>query len=385
MFQSAARPSRHLSQYAQPCDEARRCTSTPEHIPTPRVTFRRVVASLRGPGQSPVLPFACCVGSLLSVGRCGRCSCWCRLRVRGAQWLVCRGCAGCGGTCRLRVSGAQELAYWDCAGCCRGRLTPPSPPSPPSPPPSGCRSILFRLLPSVAWAQVLLGQMGGGGVGPSRGIVPAEVSRKGKCPITLWSPALTQGPTCRVFKCPRRPSSPCATALAGALDPALPPPSPSSASLRGMGWAPLTDSASFLPRPRRTSWGCSSVLELSSALCPPSLHFASKRPNVLFKRQDHRRGGESHLDPRPPPSRRPPDPSLRCCWGVQPDPRAEATRLRTPPPREWQAKAEIYLHGLQPTPNPDPGPLPSSGPKSTAFSGPKTPSEGQSVGRARGF
>ena len=38
----------------------------------PRVTFRRVVVSLRGPGQSPVLPFACCVGSLRSVGRCGR-------------------------------------------------------------------------------------------------------------------------------------------------------------------------------------------------------------------------------------------------------------------------------------------------------------------------
>ena len=37
---------------------------------TPCVTFRRVVAPLRGPGQSPVLPFACCVGSLLSVGRC---------------------------------------------------------------------------------------------------------------------------------------------------------------------------------------------------------------------------------------------------------------------------------------------------------------------------
>ena len=36
-------------------------------------------------GQSPALPFACCVGSLLSVGRCGRCSCWCRFRVRGAQ------------------------------------------------------------------------------------------------------------------------------------------------------------------------------------------------------------------------------------------------------------------------------------------------------------
>ena len=61
----------------------------------PRVTFRRVVVSLRGPGQSPVLPFACCVGSLRSVGRCGRCSCWCPFRVRGAQSLAYRGCAGC--------------------------------------------------------------------------------------------------------------------------------------------------------------------------------------------------------------------------------------------------------------------------------------------------
>ena len=59
------------------------------------MTFRLVVAPLRGPGQSLVLPFACCVGSLLSVGRCGRCSCWCPFRVRGAQWLVCRGRAGC--------------------------------------------------------------------------------------------------------------------------------------------------------------------------------------------------------------------------------------------------------------------------------------------------
>ena len=49
--------------------------------PPPRVTLRPVVASLRGPGQSPVLPFACCVGSPRSVGRCGRCSCWCRFRV----------------------------------------------------------------------------------------------------------------------------------------------------------------------------------------------------------------------------------------------------------------------------------------------------------------
>ena len=57
----------------------------------PRVTFHRVVAPLRGPGRSPVLPFACCAGSLRSVGRCGRCSCWCRFRVRGAQRLVCWG------------------------------------------------------------------------------------------------------------------------------------------------------------------------------------------------------------------------------------------------------------------------------------------------------
>ena len=74
---------------------------------TPCVTFRLVVAPLRGPGQSPVLPSACCVRSLLSVGRCGRCSCWCRFRVRGALSLVCWGCAGCGMACRLRVSGAQ--------------------------------------------------------------------------------------------------------------------------------------------------------------------------------------------------------------------------------------------------------------------------------------
>ena len=53
----------------------------------PRVAFRRVVVSLRGPGQSPVRPSACCVGSLRSVGRCGRCSCRCRFRVRGAQSL----------------------------------------------------------------------------------------------------------------------------------------------------------------------------------------------------------------------------------------------------------------------------------------------------------
>ena len=80
---------------------------------TPCVTFRPVVVSLRGPGRSPVLPFACCVGSLRSVGRCGRCSCRCRFRVRRAQSLVCRGCAGCGRMCRLRVSGANSWRIED--------------------------------------------------------------------------------------------------------------------------------------------------------------------------------------------------------------------------------------------------------------------------------
>ena len=76
-------------------------------VNAPLCDIPSVVVPLRGPGQSPVLPFACCVGSLLSVGRCGRCSCRCRFRVRGAQSLAYWGCAGCGGMCRLRVSGAQ--------------------------------------------------------------------------------------------------------------------------------------------------------------------------------------------------------------------------------------------------------------------------------------
>ena len=57
----------------------------------PCVTFRLVVVPLWGPGQSPVLPFVCCVGLLLSVGLCGWCSCWCRFRVCGAPppcWLL---------------------------------------------------------------------------------------------------------------------------------------------------------------------------------------------------------------------------------------------------------------------------------------------------------
>ena len=53
--------------------------------PPPRVTFRRVAVSLQGTGQSPVLPSACCVGSMRSDGRCGRCSLWRCFRVSGAQ------------------------------------------------------------------------------------------------------------------------------------------------------------------------------------------------------------------------------------------------------------------------------------------------------------
>ena len=65
----------------------------------PCVTVRRVAASLRGPGQSPVLPSACCVGSLRSDGRCGRCSCWCRSASAGPSGWHTGGCAGgwCGG------------------------------------------------------------------------------------------------------------------------------------------------------------------------------------------------------------------------------------------------------------------------------------------------
>ena len=37
-------------------------TSAPAPPPPPRVTLCRVAVFVRGPGQSPVLPFACCVG-----------------------------------------------------------------------------------------------------------------------------------------------------------------------------------------------------------------------------------------------------------------------------------------------------------------------------------
>ena len=53
----------------------------PPYPPTPRVTFRRVALSLRGPS----CPFACCVRSMRSDDRCGRCCLWCCCRVSGAQ------------------------------------------------------------------------------------------------------------------------------------------------------------------------------------------------------------------------------------------------------------------------------------------------------------
>ena len=49
------------------------------------MTFRRVAVSLLGPGQSPVLPFVCCVESLRSDGRCGLCCCWCQFRASAAS------------------------------------------------------------------------------------------------------------------------------------------------------------------------------------------------------------------------------------------------------------------------------------------------------------
>ena len=85
------------------CTPQKSVAATP---PPPCVTFCRV-AALRGPRQSPVLPSACCVGSLRSVGRCGRCSCWSCFRVRGAQRLVCWGCwcrFPCGFPCNLPPS-----------------------------------------------------------------------------------------------------------------------------------------------------------------------------------------------------------------------------------------------------------------------------------------
>ena len=143
------------------------------------MTFCLVVVSLRGPGQSPVLPFACCVGLLLSVGRCGRCSCWCCFRVRGAQWLVCQDCAGCGTVpfaCQWRpVVGVLRLCWFlpgsfDCFCCPRASVNRPSitclavfPCAHPTPLPSkkwvssgGGRVFKGGSLPKTHWGMRLL-------------------------------------------------------------------------------------------------------------------------------------------------------------------------------------------------------------------------------------
>ena len=130
--------------------------------------------SLRGPRQSPIPPFACCIKSMLSNSRCGLCSSWCSFRVRGAQYLAYWGCTGgyggrvtafvahsspqsgrtislwgtrqstvppftcyirsmlCDGRCGMcslwccfHVHGAWYFAYWGCVGGCGGRFTAP--------------------------------------------------------------------------------------------------------------------------------------------------------------------------------------------------------------------------------------------------------------------
>ena len=83
---SGSRQATHTTSFLTSQTSAYTRKYQPVHLlgwSAPCVTFRLVVAPLRGPGRSPVLPFACCVGSMSSVGRCGRCSCWCRFRVRG--------------------------------------------------------------------------------------------------------------------------------------------------------------------------------------------------------------------------------------------------------------------------------------------------------------
>ena len=122
------------------------------------MTFRRVVVSLRGPGQSPVLPFACCVGSLRSVPL------WCLNRLK-TPWTwreyVHRACT-MRGRCpapvvrgpsrpRLSASGGRTLREPDAAA-----LQEPNDPVPSRP--GVC------LAPSRAPLLKAGGLRGGGGV-----------------------------------------------------------------------------------------------------------------------------------------------------------------------------------------------------------------------------
>ena len=79
------------------------------------MTFRQVVVSLRGPGEPPVLPFACCVGHcvLLAAVAC------------------------------VPAGVVFVLAYWGCAGCCGDRFSTFAARSPPHSgrPPPRCVSV----------------------------------------------------------------------------------------------------------------------------------------------------------------------------------------------------------------------------------------------------
>ena len=88
-------------------------------------TFRRVAVSSRGPEQSPVRPFACCVGSLRSDGRRSRC-----LFCGVGSWRA----GGCAGGC-----GPLPSAFWSStlprriSFCVRPKCSSPSARCPPPP------------------------------------------------------------------------------------------------------------------------------------------------------------------------------------------------------------------------------------------------------------
>ena len=88
----------------------------------PCVTFRRVAVSLRGPGQSPVLPFACCVGCCVlsaaaAAARAGVISAFAEPR----GWCAGAVLVAAGAVCALAVPSSWRTG--GCAGCCGVQLT----------------------------------------------------------------------------------------------------------------------------------------------------------------------------------------------------------------------------------------------------------------------
>ena len=94
----------------------------------PRVTLHRVAGSLRGPGRSPARPFACCVGSLRSVGRCGR---WMQKKKIGAVGAV----SPAPLSLKTCWGGVDTRTGWRTAPLGTPPPPPPSRRSPPPPPP----------------------------------------------------------------------------------------------------------------------------------------------------------------------------------------------------------------------------------------------------------